>query len=150
MTTIGADAPPRRFYEVDCANCDETFLTTGHADAFCSLDCRATATVIRKIRREIENNADSPETAPDSIIRALRVNLHWASVGGYDRPITPELRAEVWARDNGLCVECGEPGAEIDHILMPLGDPRRGTADELRLLCTPCHQRITDENHGDA
>lgn len=150
MTTIGETARPTRFFEVDCANCGDTFITPSSITAFCSTDCQGEADAVRKIRREIANNLDSPEQAPDSVIRNVRVKVHWALRGGYSRPITNRLRKEVWERDHGLCTECGKPGAEIDHILLPLSDPRRGTADELRLVCKSCHDDITDLNHGDA
>jgi hypothetical protein len=54
--------------------------------------------------------------------------------------IPPDTRALVKARDK-VCVSCGAPGEEIDHIDGPSSDP-----GNLQLLCKDCHHAKTDAN----
>lgn len=42
-------------------------------------------------------------------------------------------------RRDHVCVQCGQPGNEVDHI----GDPRNHDLENLRLLCSKCHMRRT-------
>lgn len=53
-------------------------------------------------------------------------------------------RRRVIARDKGVCVLCGAPGTDVDHI------DRFGPHDlwNLRLLCHPCHMRRTGRDGG--
>lgn len=55
--------------------------------------------------------------------------------------IPPELRWEVWERDNFTCLECGlRRNLSVDHIL---AESKGGTLDlsNLRTLCRPCNSR---------
>lgn len=54
------------------------------------------------------------------------------------------IRRRVIARDGGLCVLCGAPGRDVDHI------DRLGGHElsNLRLLCRSCHMRRTGRDGG--
>ena len=60
-------------------------------------------------------------------------------VEGKRKPIPIKLRAEVFRRDNHLCLKCGaEDGLSIDHIL-PVSKGGQNTLDNLQTLCMPCN-----------
>lgn len=134
-------APGPKIISIVCANCDVDFPARGRPTAFCGPRCRAEADAVRYGRRSY---AEYGNDLPDDIAYALRIKRAFAVSGGYaawDRRLTPERRAEVIARDGGLCVLCGEPGEDIDHI--------NGDSDDLsnlRLLCKPCHRQVTEIN----
>lgn len=56
------------------------------------------------------------------------------------RDIPVQLRKEVFERDKGLCVLCGEKGEQIDHIILftIIG---KHEIKNLRLLCLKCHHK---------
>ena len=60
--------------------------------------------------------------------------------------ITPKVRAEVIARDNGRCCLCGRPGNDIAHYIsrahMGLGIPHN-----LLVLCRGCHHSYDNSKH---
>lgn len=58
----------------------------------------------------------------------------------------PTLRKRVYKRDGGMCVLCGAPGNDVDHIVP--GDDHN--MENLRLLCTSCHKKKTAEEGGAA
>lgn len=59
-------------------------------------------------------------------------------------PIPEQVRHEVWRRDNGRCVVCGNQGRlEFDHII-PVAKGGANTARNLQLLCEPCNRTKSD------
>ena len=60
-------------------------------------------------------------------------------IEGKRKPIPIKLRAEVFRRDNHLCLRCGaEDGLSIDHIV-PVSKGGQNTIDNLQTLCMPCN-----------
>jgi len=63
------------------------------------------------------------------------------------KPIPPEIRWQVWERDNFTCQHCGvRRHLSVDHIVP---ESRGGTLalDNLQTLCKPCNSR--KGNHHD-
>lgn len=64
----------------------------------------------------------------------------------YDKPKRREtiprvVRVEVWQRDGGRCVECGnQEKLEFDHII-PVAMGGGSTSRNLQLLCETCNRR---------
>ena len=66
---------------------------------------------------------------------------------GYGGKAWGRLRARVFVRDLGLCVECGRPcvkskQAHVDHVV-PKASGGKDTMDNLQLLCDSCHAKKT-------
>ncbi|MGV9679769.1 TerD family protein [Nocardia sp. NPDC003482] len=56
------------------------------------------------------------------------------------RSIPPELKAQVWQRDGGRCVECGATHyLEFDHVI-PLSRGGATSAANLQILCRACNR----------
>lgn len=131
-------APARR--RAVCANCDSQFTPPdGRLRPFCSLRCKSTARAVRYLRSLL---ARQPEIRFLGLPYEARIKIGHALAGGYaasHRRLSAGTRAAVIERDNGRCVLCGEPGAEIDHIAGDSDD-----LSNLRLLCAADHQAITE------
>lgn len=126
-----------------CANCDEEFVPWKSTLRYCSLGCHDEAKAVRYIRAKLaEYSCTEVAALPDDIEQAIYYKVWWAVMGGYDergrRHISLERRAEVHSRDQGLCVICGQPGAEVDHM-----HSDSDKLQDLRLLCDPCHNEVT-------
>ncbi|MFI6869196.1 TerD family protein [Nocardia sp. NPDC050406] len=73
---------------------------------------------------------------------ALRVAKRLALTPGQrdTRSIPQEVKAEVWQRDGGKCVECGDSHyLEFDHII-PLSRGGATSAANLQILCRACNR----------
>ena len=51
-------------------------------------------------------------------------------------------RRRALERDSYMCVTCGEPANEVDHIVSR-ADGGTHALENLRTLCTPCHKQRT-------
>ena len=57
-----------------------------------------------------------------------------------DRYISPEVRREVWRRDQGRCVQCSSQlNLEFDHVI-PVTKGGSNTARNIQLLCESCNR----------
>jgi 5-methylcytosine-specific restriction endonuclease McrA len=133
-------------HECPCVNCDTVFAVGNHGSPFCSVRCRSVAKAVRYVRARISDGTFGPTAVhPDpDIANAVTTKVAQALAEGYDatgRSIPVSLRADVIARDEGSCVMCGAPGAEIDHI-----EGSTPSMENLRLLCASCHHRLTDSH----
>ncbi|MFE6864705.1 TerD family protein [Nocardia sp. NPDC057668] len=73
---------------------------------------------------------------------ALRVAKRLALTPGRldTRTIPQEVKAQVWQRDGGKCVECGDSHyLEFDHII-PLSRGGATSAQNLQILCRACNR----------
>lgn len=63
------------------------------------------------------------------------------NINTYSRQINPEVKREVWRRDNGQCVLCeSKEKLEFDHII-PFFKGGSNTARNIQLLCEPCNRK---------
>lgn len=60
-----------------------------------------------------------------------------------------ERKAEVLARDGGVCANCQGPGTHADHIV-PKAMGGTDALDNLQTLCAPCHYRKTARDANEA
>ncbi|WP_067567307.1 TerD family protein [Nocardia acidivorans] len=83
-----------------------------------------------------------PDHVAATMEGALRVAKRLAlSPGRRDtRSISQEIKAQVWQRDGGKCVECGDSHyLEFDHII-PLSRGGATSAANLQILCRACNR----------
>ncbi|WP_280419215.1 TerD family protein [Nocardia carnea] len=83
-----------------------------------------------------------PEYLAAALEGALRVAKRLVLAPGQrdSRSIPQEVKAEVWQRDGGKCVECGESHyLEFDHII-PLSRGGATSASNLQILCRGCNR----------
>lgn len=52
--------------------------------------------------------------------------------------ISPRVKKVVYARDGGLCILCGSPGAPNAHYISR-GQSGRGIPENVVTLCQSCH-----------
>jgi len=52
--------------------------------------------------------------------------------------ISPRVKKLVYARDSGLCILCGSPGAPVAHYISR-GQSGRGIEQNVVTLCQKCH-----------
>ncbi|WP_280234335.1 TerD family protein [Nocardia cyriacigeorgica] len=85
---------------------------------------------------------DDPHYVAAAVEGALRVAKRLALTPGQrdTRSIPQEVKAEVWQRDGGKCVECGDGHyLEFDHII-PLSRGGATSATNLQILCRACNR----------
>ncbi|MEJ2296833.1 MAG: HNH endonuclease [Candidatus Lokiarchaeota archaeon] len=68
-----------------------------------------------------------------------------AKIKARSRNIPSSVRREVWKRDNGVCVKCGNKNdLEFDHII-PFSKGGSNTAKNIQLLCSRCNREKYDK-----
>ncbi|MEV5837299.1 TerD family protein [Nocardia sp. NPDC052112] len=87
-------------------------------------------------------DVDDPDYVAAALEGALRVAKRLVLTPGQrdTRSIPQEVKAEVWQRDGGKCVECGDGHyLEFDHII-PLSRGGATSATNLQILCRACNR----------
>ncbi|MEU8894517.1 TerD family protein [Nocardia sp. NPDC048505] len=85
---------------------------------------------------------DDPDYVAAALEGALRVAKRLVLTPGQrdSRSIPQEVKAEVWQRDGGRCVECGSSHyLEFDHVI-PLSRGGATSASNLQILCRTCNR----------
>ncbi|MEV6280344.1 TerD family protein [Nocardia sp. NPDC051832] len=85
---------------------------------------------------------DDPDYVAAALEGALRVAKRLVLTPGQrdSRSIPQEVKAEVWQRDGGRCVECGSSHyLEFDHVI-PLSRGGATSASNLQILCRACNR----------
>ncbi|WP_067541439.1 TerD family protein [Nocardia crassostreae] len=83
-----------------------------------------------------------PDHVAAAMEGALRVAKRLALTPGRrdTRSIPQEVKAQVWQRDGGKCVECGDSHyLEFDHVI-PLSRGGATSAANLQILCRACNR----------
>ncbi|WP_435590935.1 TerD family protein [Nocardia sp. bgisy118] len=83
-----------------------------------------------------------PDYVAAALEGALRVAKRLVLTPGQrdTRSIPQEVKAEVWQRDGGKCVECGSGHyLEFDHVI-PLSRGGATSASNLQILCRACNR----------
>jgi 5-methylcytosine-specific restriction endonuclease McrA len=76
-------------------------------------------------------------------LRQLRAQTEAASAARRER-IPSDVRAFVWARDNGACVQCGsEQDLQFDHVI-PVSRGGGNAAGNIQVLCGDCNRMKSD------
>lgn len=124
-----------------CVSCGTEFKRTNRRTPFCSEFCKSACRLIRICRRwmRTESMRQDKEYTYSLRVRMAFLNSSYLGEGGYTRNLSPEIRALIWERDNGKCVKCGKPGAQVDHIHGDSDEP-----ENLQLLCLDCHHGKTN------
>ncbi|MBU3066455.1 HNH endonuclease [Nocardia sp. NEAU-G5] len=89
-----------------------------------------------------EFEVDDPDLAAAALEGALRVAKRLTLAPGRrdSRAIPPEIKAQVWRRDGGACIECGATHyLEFDHII-PLSRGGATSPGNLQVLCRSCNR----------
>lgn len=127
------------YFEHDsCANCSQA-LPDEQAALFCSQACRQQARLVRYWRAVTR---DGRLERPD-VAEAIHTRVAFVLAGGYhqdERRLPASIYQQIRERDSHLCVTCGNPGEEVDHIEGDSSD-----LSNLQLLCKKCHQAKTAE-----
>lgn len=98
---------------------------------------------IDAIRQDIAN-INSSKNIP-SIMRENIDKIENGVKIEIDRYISPEVRREVWRRDQGRCVQCGSQlNLEFDHII-PISKGGSNTVRNIQLLCEKCNREKRDK-----
>ncbi len=85
---------------------------------------------------------DDPDYVSAALEGALRVAKRLVLNPGQrdTRSIPQEVKAQVWQRDGGRCVECGDGHyLEFDHVI-PLSRGGATSAANLQILCRACNR----------
>ena len=75
----------------------------------------------------------------------LREKIERGEISPRNRgPISEDVKAVVWRRDEGKCVKCGsQEDLQFDHII-PFSKGGGDTVANLQILCGPCNREKSD------
>lgn len=80
----------------------------------------------------------------EAALKMLASNVEKQEANGNRDAIPSEVRREVWRRDGGKCVKCGNrERLEFDHII-PVTKGGSNTARNIELLCEICNRSKSD------
>lgn len=120
----------------ECFACGKCTLERGGKLLYCSDACQDIAGSVRYARKKID------ECAPwdAALLMGFGQKIYqWVSTGHpYDartRTLTEESRQAIFERDGRVCVLCGEPATQIDHIAGSSPDPKN-----LQAICANCNR----------
>jgi hypothetical protein len=119
---------------VSCVECGAAIVLTTRAKLYCSDVCHQTLKLIHYGRAVV---ADGRIKRDPTIAEAIQMRIAQILGGGYHeglRRVPPALRAEIFERDGGMCVLCGAPATQIDHIAGDANAPQN-----LRAACGGCN-----------
>jgi hypothetical protein len=84
------------------------------------------------------------EAVVETIIRISKREILDYKADRDTRKIPQDVKAAVWQRDRGKCVECGEANyLELDHVI-PWSKGGASSVNNLQLLCRGCNQKKSD------
>ncbi|GAA1263209.1 HNH endonuclease [Arthrobacter pascens] len=128
-----------RFEPDRCANCFQPLPDDEkHKPAlFCTELCNSIAKDVRYWRKALRNGSLQDDAETRLVLHTRIAHLLGGGYNAVARTIPAGVRAFVFGRDE-VCVQCGAPGQEIDHIEGDSNDP-----ENLQLLCTDCHRAKT-------
>lgn len=121
---------PAAIDPLNCPNCDSPVAST--KTPYCGQSCREFASFVRQFRGAL---------AEGSVLNAERQEalgqVFWFLLGG-GRPlrlsfVPDRVRAQVLARDGGLCRLCRSPATTVDHIATGCNRPIN-----LQAVCASC------------
>jgi hypothetical protein len=131
MTDLQENSP---IEENSCVNCEKSHT---NRSVFCGDECKHIAECIRLFRKWCTNSQKQTDPYYPEVflirlakLASARVNSEQIETLYQSNRIPDHIRKQVWERDKGICVECGKPGKEIDHIIGPSFD-----INNLRLTC---------------
>lgn len=106
------------------------------------IEQRAVVVAATSARGGATFDVEDPDYVAAALEGALRVAKRLVLTPGQldTRSIPQEVKAEVWQRDGGKCVECGDGHyLEFDHII-PLSRGGATSATNLQILCRACNR----------
>lgn len=119
-----------------CVGCGDEIIPPS-ATPYCTDRCQQTAALVRYARKAAWNGRGEQD---EDFLLGVGLLLVALFKGGYptrERRLTRKQRQAVFVRNDGLCVLCGAPAQQVDHIRGSSSDPTN-----LRAVCAPCNRAL--------